>query len=316
MMKWFIGVILLLVTIFGVLFWWLLLSGTPPKQASNVFPIKEWRELVRIDKNRGPNSIVWHEVNSDLAPSWVVQAGRFGRELPMTMGGLELKWRYSDGEEVGISVVIGGAVDEITATAMQQSDQWNFSQAAYDSLTSAMLNAQQVLITHEHLDHVMGIARHPNIDELAPKLKLNESQLSALGQFTIDGMLPPSLEKKEPEDFSKPVRIAPGVVVAPAAGHTAGSQVIYIRRADDVEILVIGDIVWNAENIKALKPRPMLTQFVVFDPKEDRAKIENQIRALHDLAVAEPRLIILPAHDRDLHERLVAKGVLARAEIR
>lgn len=314
MLKWILGLLFFIVAGIGVLFWWLLLSGTPPKEAPKEFPIDEWRQLIEIDKGRGPSSIVWHEVSSDLAPSWVVQTGRFGEELPMTMGALELKWSYSDGEEAGISVVIGGAVDELTATAMQQSDQWNFSNFAYDSLTKAMLEAQQVLITHEHLDHVMGIARHPEIDKLASKLRLNRSQLEAMGQFTLSGTLPVSLEKLEPTNFDEPIRIAPGVVVSPAAGHTAGSQVVYVRRVDGIELLLIGDIVWNAGNIEALKPRPRLTQYVVFEPNEDREKIERQIRALHDLATAEPNLIILPSHDRSLHQSLVRQGVLAQTE--
>lgn len=315
MLKWTLGFLLSIIAGIGVLFWWLLLSGTPPKAAPGEFPIEEWRHLTKMDKGRGPSLLVWHEVNSDLAPSWVVQAGRFGESLPMTMGAIELKWIYSDGEEAAISVVIGGAVDEVTATAMQQSEQWNFSKSAYDFLTETMLKAQQVLVTHEHLDHVMGIARHPNIDQLAPKLRLNRSQLEALGQYTLEGTLPPSLEQLEPAKFDKSVRIAPGVVVSPAVGHTAGSQVVYIRRADGREVLLIGDIVWNSKNIDALKPRPRLTQFVVFDPKEERAKIEKQIRALHDLAKSEPKLIILPAHDRVLHQNLVKFGILEMAEV-
>ena len=315
MLKWALGFVLFLLVGIGVMFWWLLLSGTPPKVALDEFPIDEWRQLTRMDKGRGPSVLVWHEVNSDLAPSWVVQAGRFGESLPMTMGAIELKWIYSDGVEAAISVVIGGAVDEVTATVMKQSEQWNFSKSAYKLLTETMLNAQQVLITHEHLDHVMGIARHPNIDQLAPKLRLNRSQLEALGQFTHEGTLPPALEKLEPVKFDKPVRIAPGVVVSPASGHTAGSQVVYIRRSDGREILLIGDIVWNSGNIDALKPRPRLTQFVVFDPNEERAKIEKQIRALHDLAKSEPKLIILPAHDRILHQNLVKFGILEIADV-
>lgn len=313
MLKWILGFLLIFLLGVGALFWWLLLSGSPPEEASDEFPIEEWRQLTKIDKGRGPSTIVWHEVSSDLAPSWVIQAGRFGESLPMTMGAVELKWIYSDGEEAGISVVIGGAIDEETATTMQTSDQWRFSDTAYKLLLKTMLKAQQVLITHEHLDHVMGIARHPDIDELAPKLRLNRDQLEAMGQFTLNGTLPASLEKLEPSNFDKPVRIAPGVVVSPAEGHTAGSQVIYVRRVDGLELLLIGDIVWNAGNIEALKPRPRLTQYVVFEPNEEREKIERQIRALHDLAKAEPKLIILPAHDRILHQHLVKRGVLSLA---
>ena len=43
----------------------------------------------------------------------------------------------------------------------------------------------------------------------------------------------------------------------------------------------------------------------------DRPAVLRQIRALHDLAEAEPDLIILPAHDDAYLRQRVAEGVLA-----
>ena len=56
---------------------------------------------------------------------------------------------------------------------MKKPEQWNVSELAYDWQTQTMPKSQQVLITHVYLDHVMRIARPPNIELLAPKLKLN-----------------------------------------------------------------------------------------------------------------------------------------------
>ena len=54
--------------------------------------------------------------------------------------------------------------------------------------------------------------------------------------------------------------------------------------------------------------RPVLTQYVVFDPNEDRAAIKDQIRAIHDLMADEPGLIVFPSHDRIWLEKLAAEG--------
>lgn len=294
----------LLAAALGGAFWWFLLSGSAPKQAPGVFGIGEWRALTAEDEGAGPESVRWLEVGHDSAPSWAVQAGRFSGPVAMSYNAIQLRWPET-------SIVIGGAVDNETAEAMRQTPEAAFDPVAYETLLEAALDAEQVLITHEHLDHVMAVARHPAPSALAPNLALNAAQLAGLPQFARGGDLAPEIAAVAPRDFSRPTRIAPGVVVAPAAGHTPGSQVIYVERADGEEYLLIGDIVWNARNIESLKPRPRLTQIVVFDPNEDRAAVEAQIRALHDLAAAEPDLNIVPAHDRDFLQGLVADGILA-----
>ena len=54
------------------------------------------------------------------------------------------------------------------------------------------------------------------------------------------------------------------------------------------------------EALRALKTRPILTQYVVFRPNyEDREAVKQQVRALYDIMAANPDLMILPAHDRD-----------------
>lgn len=297
-------ILAVLVFALGGVFWWFMLSGKAPKEAPGVFDIAEWRSLVADDAGAGPDAVRWLEVGNDMAPSWAVQAGRFSGAVPMSYNAIQLSWPDR-------AIIVGGAVDAETAEEMRQTPEAGFDAAAYETLLAAMLEAEQVLITHEHLDHVMAVARHPEPARLAPNLVLNAAQLEALPVFAPDGALAPEIASVMPAELSAPTRIAPGIVVAPASGHTAGSQVVFIQRADGEEYLLIGDIVWNANNIDDLKPRPRLTQIVVFDPNEDRAAIERQIRALHDLKVAEPDLSIVPAHDRAYLQQMVGDGLLA-----
>lgn len=299
----------LLVLLFAVIFiaaagaWWLLIDARAPNEAPEFFSIEEFRSLVAADEGDGPATVRWLEVAHDKAPAWAVQAGRFGAPVEMSYNAVQLAWP-------GRSMVIGAAVDEEAFETMRQTPDGRFDERAYRILMASVGGADAVWITHEHFDHVMAIARHPRPQRLAETLRLNPPQLAALPAFIPDGRLPAELEGLEPVAVSRPTRIAPGVVVAPAAGHTEGSQVFYVQRADGQEYLLVGDIVWNMQNIADLSTRPRLLQYVVFEPDEVRTRVLEQVRALHDLMAAEPGLAIVPTHDRAHLRTLTADGLL------
>ncbi|MEM7327802.1 MAG: hypothetical protein AAF437_03620 [Pseudomonadota bacterium] len=294
MLKWFLRIGGGLIVLVGLLFWWLLLSGsTAAKTAPGVFDLDDWRDKAAAPKAALPTEIKIVEIGRDLAPPFAAQAGRFGAPIAMTYNAVEISYPNA-------TIIVGGAVDRPTAEGMTQSaSDWRFDDAAYQALTESMLTANQVLMTHEHLDHVMAIARHPDPVRLAPNLVLNSAQISALPMFA-DGPLDPALRNLEARLDGTVRAIAPGVVIIPAAGHTPGSQNVFISLQNGEEILLIGDIVWNMGAIEALKTRPMLTQYLVFRPNyEDREAIKTQVRALHDMIETNPTLHVLPAHDRD-----------------
>ncbi len=293
---WAIGVL----TVFVAAFWWLMLDARAPDAAPGEFPIDTWRRLVDQDESFRPVEVRMEVIGVDLAPRWATEAGNFGAPARMAYTAFQIV--YPDK-----TLVVGGAVDEATLTQMAQTDEATFDHDAYDRLTAAMLEADQVWITHEHLDHVMAVARHPDPEALAPKLMVNVAQLDALPQFALGGRLPPPLAGVTPVEATEPFLVAPGVVVDPTPGHTAGSQVVFVTLESGRELLLIGDIVWTLSNLDTLKTRPRLLQFVVFDPSEQRARVLAQVRALHDLRQAEPDLAIVPSHDRDHLERLIAE---------
>ena len=294
MVKWTVRIVGILAVILGLLFWWLMLSGSnAAKSAPGVFDLADWQSKASAPSEQLPVSIRVLEIGRDTAPPFAAQAGRFGAPVAMSYNAVEIN--YPDRQ-----IIIGGAVVRATAEGMQISKtEWRFSDAAYAELTTGMLAAAQVLMTHEHLDHVMAIARHPDAEALAPNLVLNAPQIGALPMFA-DGALAPALTALQPGLSGEVETIAPGVVIVPAAGHTPGSQMVFITLQNGEEILLIGDIVWNMGAIDALKTRPVLTQYMVFRPNyEDRASIKQQVRALHDMMADNPDLTVLPAHDRD-----------------
>lgn len=294
MLKWILRIGGGLMVILGLLFWWLLLSGSnAAKTAPGTFDLEDWRDKASASSEALPTAINIIEIGRDIAPAFAAQAGRFGAPVSMSYNAVEIS--YPTG-----TIIIGGAVDRLTAEGMALSEaDWRFSDTAYNTLTNAMLNANQVLMTHEHLDHIMAIARHPDPEGVAPNLVLNPPQIEALPMFA-NGALDPALETLQPRLDGSVEAIAPGVVVVPAAGHTPGSQNIFITLQNGQEILLIGDIVWNMGAIDALKTRPVLTQYLVFRPNyEDREAVRKQVRALHDMMRANDSLVVLPAHDRD-----------------
>ena len=298
-----IGVGVLVATVLGAASWLLFSDAKAPSKAEGVMDIAAWRALVAEDAGQGPASIGWLEIGHDEFPSIAVQAGRFAAPVPMSFNSFQLVWPDR-------TIIIDTAVDAETMDDMSQTPAAGFNPVAYETLVDAMTRADKILLTHEHLDHVMGVARHPDPAAIAPHLALTETQRSALAPFTRGGMLPDSILAVPTLDLSTPERIAPGVVVAAMSGHTAGSEVIYVQSANGAEFLFIGDIAWTMRNIDDLTTRPLLLNLLLFDPPEVRANIRAQLRALHDLMQSDPDLTILPAHDRDYLEGLVAAGTL------
>lgn len=294
-----------LLVIAGAAFWWLFLSGSKaPASAPGVMDVAGWRALIAQDAGQGPERIGWLEVAHDNFPAFVVQAGRFDGPVEMSFNSVELAWPDQ-------TILIDTAVDAEIMAGMAQTKAAQFDAAAYEAMLAGMSRAGQIVITHEHIDHVIGIARHPDPAGIAPRLSVTGTQRDALSPFAIGGALPDEIRYAQTLDLSAPARIAPGVVIAPMSGHSPGSQVIFVQRADGAEFLFIGDIAWTIRNIEELTTRPLALNYMIFDPPEVRDNVRAQLRALHDLMETDPALTIVPAHDRPYLLGLVADGRLA-----
>lgn len=182
-----------------------------------------------------------------------------------------------------------------------------FDEAAWQQVLAAMRRADRIVVTHEHFDHLGGAAAYEPVEELAAKLALNRAQLA--NQSALDDAgFPAALRSLEPLP-DEPLRaIAPGVVLVKAAGHTPGSQLVYVRLADEREYLFVGDVAWHLDQLTKLHYRPRLVTDLLLG--EDRRAVLAQFRALHELMRGNPQLLLVVSHDRDQRERMVAAGLL------
>jgi glyoxylase-like metal-dependent hydrolase (beta-lactamase superfamily II) len=181
------------------------------------------------------------------------------------------------------------------------------AEASYhaDQVSRALASADFIVVTHEHFDHLAGAGTLPL--ERASHLKLDAAELAntkALDQSEIPAALRSALV---PLPEAAMQALAPGVVLLAAPGHTPGSQIVYVERADGRVALFLGDVAWNLAQITELHYRPRMVTLML---GENRAQVLGELRALHDLGIAHPEVAQVVSHDAKEREALLADGLL------
>jgi len=178
-----------------------------------------------------------------------------------------------------------------------------------DDVQAALRRAQLIVITHEHGDHIAGVIRSANRDELAPKTILTKDQVRTLNfaaQIPQIKMTPQQAHDYTVVDYELMLPVAPGIVLMKSPGHTPGHQMIYIQLSGGKEYLFIGDIGWSLDNITELKTRPAATAARI---KEDPQALMHQMIWIKQV-MDEDGIIVVPSHDDRLLKQYVADGLL------
>ncbi len=280
-------------------YYWLVLDSRMPADAHYPFDITEVRKLAESVPGAKPTEIRFeHVLTTRFTKGMIVTGdGWSAAELPVYAYQLV----YPDR-----TVIIDTAMDHSIAgpsflVPFYDRDAWQRTLDAMDT-------ASQVLITHEHMDHIGGIAAHPNLQLLLPNILLTDEQLAHPSRMWPARLPKDVFDDYQPLKYEQYFATAPGLVLIKSPGHTPGSQMAYIKLADGRELLLLGDVVWKMRNITVQRERPRwVTALLV---REDRNAVFGQIKSLGELAQREPGLKLVPGHDAAVVDALAAAGYM------
>jgi glyoxylase-like metal-dependent hydrolase (beta-lactamase superfamily II) len=179
---------------------------------------------------------------------------------------------------------------------------------AAKQVVQAVSRARLIVVTHEHGDHVGGVLHSPAAPQLALKTILTRAQLQSL-------MTSPQMPEIRPADdvakrfividYDMYYPLAAGMVLIKAAGHTPGSQMVYVALESGREYLLVGDTTWHMDGVRQMKGKdaPWIT--------EDEGALVAQLTWLNGLSRIAPDLVVVASHDDEQHTELIQKGLLA-----
>lgn len=182
-----------------------------------------------------------------------------------------------------------------------------YDAAAAAQVARAVAGARLIVVTHEHGDHVAGVIRAPDAAALAPRTILTRTQVEGLRtrpQMPEIRLTDEAARRFIVVDYDRRLPVAPGLVLLKAAGHTPGSQMVFLTLASGREYLLIGDTTWHMDGVRLVRGKnaPWVT--------EDEPAVLDQLRWLNELSRSEPGLVVVASHDEDQHADLIQKKLL------
>lgn len=188
-------------------------------------------------------------------------------------------------------------------------DSKTFDDETYRAIHEALHGVRLSVVTHEHHDHIAGVLSSPVLAEVQAHTLLTRAQIHSLmfrpsnPRIRIDSA---TAARYLLIEYDPIMPIGPGVVLIKAPGHTAGSQIVYVRLASGSEIIIAGDVAWNMRGVDSLvqKPDASTRDF----GGEDKDAIAKELRWLRD--VAGPRTSVVVSHDIARLNALVAQRKL------
>jgi glyoxylase-like metal-dependent hydrolase (beta-lactamase superfamily II) len=204
------------------------------------------------------------------------------------------------------SIMVDAGLDSASLRAL--SKRRPFDGLRYAQVQTALEHANLIVVTHEHVDHVGTLVHSSIAAQVAPHTLLTREQMETL--LTKPRVAFTSLDSSRAGqylvvDYDRALPIAPGVVLIKAAGHTPGSQMVYVKLASGREIILSGDIAWLARGIEEQRQKPDSTSQRM---SEDRAAIGRQLAWLK--AVEAEGISVVVSHDGAQLESLAKSGVL------
>lgn len=294
-------VLALLLLVAGGAYYWLIAESHVPGGGERFsVDLAEVRRLADSLPGEKPKAIGVEQIAVFHFPAAAVMAGDgwTRHELPVFSYQLVYPER---------TVVIDTAMDEKITT---QGGGTGFDSGAYARMSKALEQASLILITHEHVDHIGGLTAQPALPNMLKSLRLTREQVDHPDRMVPASFPSETLSSYQPLQYDRYLAIAPGVVLIKSPGHTPGSQMIFVRKADGTEILFLGDVAWQMQNVDNVRERARLVTWYFL--KEDRSSVFRELVELHRLKEAEPRVHMVPGHDGAAVASLVEQQIFTR----
>lgn len=296
-----LGILLAVLVVLAVpAYWWFVMESHMPSTGAYTIDMAEVRRLADSMPGDKPTEVRVETVSHLTFPKAAVVAGDSWESTDMPVSAYQVV--YPD-HTVIVDTAFGPGEIKGFGSSLK-----SFNTEAYQRLSDALHKASMILVTHEHMDHTGGFFAQPDADKLMAVLKLNKEQFDN-PQYMQPVIFPDAMRKGyQPLVYDRYTAVGPGMVLIKAPGHTPGSQIVYIKRADGAEMLLLGDVAWHSRNIDIVRERARLvTQFML---REDRDSVMLELGELKRLHDAEPKLGMMPGHDSDALSSFIDGGLM------